>query len=437
MKKILSIGLALLLFSSLCMFIAPVSAHSEQIPGHFEWSKGDVVPTAGKVIYEISFIPDDTENYDIVTAEIEINIAKATPKSEEDETWDEENVTAIAFAKRGTLIKDVEISDYNIYDVDGNILPGTWEWKNSDVEIHSEGVYPVVFVPDDTNYEELNTKVYVKIKSGGSSGEVRYNVVTYDVGDYGKIAENYRKTEKVKYGETVKDIPLIDVDEGYKHIGWEINGETIDPYSFMVKEKVTLKAVYIPINKIKYLQGYDGYIYPDNPLTRAEAATLFARISGWTDDGHSYSVTFSDVNNDEWYAESIKFVAEKSIVFGFEDGTFRPDEYITRAELSTMIYRYLNLSSTAKSHFTDVTAHWSERYVAVLESLKFINGYEDGTFRPDDNVTRAETVKCLNKMLGIDSLMYEIENPNFKDIDETHWAFKEIAVVTYNTKQEE
>lgn len=433
MKKINILISIILVIASLNASL--VFAQSERIQGRFEWSKGDVIPTAGKVEYEVTFIPDDIQNYDTATTTIELDIAKAVPKSESDGEWNSENVTAIAFAKSGDMFKDIEISDYNIYDVNNNILPGTWRWNNEDEKVSISGEYDIIFIPDDSvNYEELQTKVYITVqKSGsGSSNSVKYNVVTYDAGEFGKISEGYSKTEKVRHGETVKNIPQITADDGYKHIGWEANGETIDLSSFEVNEKVIFKAVYVKVNMIKYLQGYNGYVYPDSSITRAEAATIFARISGYAKENNTAGISrFTDVNNSDWYAGAVKFTADKGIITGYEDGTFRPEANITRAELSVMIYRYLGLTATAKSHFEDVTSHWAERYIATLENLNFINGYEDKTFRPDNYITRAETVKCVNRMLGIDGSTYETEKPDFADIDKTHWAFEDIAAVAY------
>lgn len=435
----------LVIFILVSLSIVPVSAQSEQITGHFEWSKGEIIPDAGKVQYEITFIPDDSENYDTATTAIDIDIAQVEPNVKDingEEIEDTEGgntgdgpvyiidaVTAIAFAEKGEPLIDVEISDYNVYDLNGNILAGSFVFEDTGVVLEKTGEYKVLFIPDNKNYSNIETKVYITVRSSGGGSSTQYYVVSYDTGEYGVIEGNKGLTEKVKKGDKLQNVPTIKMlDDNYKHIGWEVDGEMIDTSTYIVNSKVILKAVYIPINKVKYLTGYEGKVYPDNNITRAEAATLFSRILGDKEAAGS-SKMFSDVNNSDWYFDYIDKASKHSIINGYEDNTFKPNNSITRAEMAVMIYRYMNMNTTAKSKFPDVTGHWAERYIAVLENLHILNGYQDNTFKPDDYITRAEAVKCINGMLGIDSSVYADEPNKFSDIDSTHWAYKDISLV--------
>ena len=169
---------------------------------------------------------------------------------------------------------------------------------------------------------------------------------------------------------------------------------------------------------------------PDEPLTRAEAAALISRLAADKRPAQGKAV-FPDVDKGEWYYNAVVSLAERGVLNGYEDGTFRPDTQITRAELAAMLSQFLYGSTVPNgSTFSDVSEQdWFYEPVMRLAENSFLMGYEDKTIRPGNVVTRAEAVTILNRMTG---KMYldTMQNP-FLDID-GHWAHDEIVAACSN-----
>lgn len=175
---------------------------------------------------------------------------------------------------------------------------------------------------------------------------------------------------------------------------------------------------------LKYLNGYpDGSVRADHAITRAETASIFYRLLKKTYKDGNASSTFTDVAYDAWYSLAVSTLADLGIIMGYEDGTFRPDDPITRAEFATIASRFDKLTSVQDNIFSDVDEnHWAVAYINTAYQNGWINGYEDGTFKPQQSITRAEVVKIVNTMLNRNPDHIEIENP-YNDITEAHWAY--------------
>ena len=142
----------------------------------------------------------------------------------------------------------------------------------------------------------------------------------------------------------------------------------------------------------------------------------------------SNTVSFSDVADNAWYATAVKTLASHGIIGGYADGTYKPGEKITRAEFATIASNFDKLSS-GTSQFSDVTPeHWAYKFIVSAATKGWINGYPDGTFRPDNNITRGEVVALLNSVLGrspdkkfIDK--NEAKLRTFPDVPKTYWNY--------------
>ena len=159
-------------------------------------------------------------------------------------------------------------------------------------------------------------------------------------------------------------------------------------------------------NHYAYIIGYptdDGtkIVKPENNITRAEVATIFFRLL--TDESRTKFWTtendFSDVESADWYNNAISTAAQAGIVNGYEDGTFRPNNPITRAEFAAIASRFANVPFEGEDMFSDITGHWAADNINEATTVGWINGYEDGTFRPDRNITRAEAMTLINRVL--------------------------------------
>ena len=175
-------------------------------------------------------------------------------------------------------------------------------------------------------------------------------------------------------------------------------------------------------------------------MTRAEAAAIFARnISDRKGESILNKKTaFVDVDTNAWYNSFVSYLESYNIIVGYDDGSFRPDAQITRAEFVTMCMRFYGMfdtvKSSAKNIFADVPAsHWAASNICNAIAMNWIVGYADGTFKPDSNITRAEVVTIVNRVTerAADT---EYVNKNlstlnrFTDLtDKGYWAYYEIT----------
>lgn len=152
---------------------------------------------------------------------------------------------------------------------------------------------------------------------------------------------------------------------------------------------------------VAYIMGYpDGTVQPEGQITRAEACTIFFRLLTDSSRDYYFSKTndYTDVNAGDWFNNAISTLSNAGIVTGYNDGTFRPNQPITRGEMAKIIANFANLNKGTKS-FTDLSGHWSKTYVELAAGNGWIAGYPDGSFRPDQKITRAETVTMINRVL--------------------------------------
>lgn len=152
---------------------------------------------------------------------------------------------------------------------------------------------------------------------------------------------------------------------------------------------------------VAYIMGYpDGTVQPEGEITRAEACTIFFRLLTESSRDYYFSKTndYTDVNAGDWFNNAISTLSNAGIVTGYNDGTFRPNQPITRGEMAKIIANFANLNKGTKS-FTDLSGHWSKSYVELAAGNGWIAGYPDGSFRPDQKITRAETVTMINRVL--------------------------------------
>lgn len=188
---------------------------------------------------------------------------------------------------------------------------------------------------------------------------------------------------------------------------------------------------------------------PDDHLTRAQAVTILARLKGWT-DGTEVEVSdmFSDVKekdakgNDIWYYDAVCFAKKNGITEGKEDGTFGPDENITRAEFTKMLASMTDAGKNptgADASLADAKAHWANKWIGYVETnyAGSITGREDNLFHPNDDITRAEVAKIVNGYLGrlqsvsakeADQLDADLNA--FDDVNRCTWYYNNVVEAT-------
>ena len=152
-----------------------------------------------------------------------------------------------------------------------------------------------------------------------------------------------------------------------------------------------------------YIVGYpDGNVKPGGNITRAEVATIFFRLL--TEDVRTANSTqansLSDVSRGQWFNHAISTLSSMGIVKGNPDGTFDPDAPITRAEFAAIAARFDDKNTNNTSNFSDIASHWAKDEIGVAANKGWINGYPDSTFRPDQYITRAEAMTLVNRVLN-------------------------------------
>ena len=231
------------------------------------------------------------------------------------------------------------------------------------------------------------------------------------------LDENYRggkiTDHEVDEGELIAPYLYIPRRRGYIFRGWSYDRKHLeevkpedriytDTTLYAIWKKAEIEKVEEP-EEIKgedhkaYIFGYpNGTVRPNGNITRAEAAAMLARLLNIEAIGSSAKPNFKDTKS-AWYNKAINAVVARGIMKGYPDGRFRPNAPITRAEFTQMISTIDN-KPYGEAPFIDVKGHWAERAIGSEYQAKRITGYPDGLFRPDANITRAEAAVILNKI---------------------------------------
>ena len=252
---------------------------------------------------------------------------------------------------------------------------------------------------------------------GGGGGFVSsINSVNVKVTDKdGKTVSVSKSTGTDKVTLTLPTGKTLETGNWYTITVTDRSGKAKADYTVILKDRknneVTGKTdkdgvIILPATEHKsYIVGYeDGTFRPDSDMTRAEVAAIFARlISEEKDEQASGKATFSDVSGNDWYAPELGYLEKYNIIKGYEDGTFRPDAPVTRAEFTAMTVRYYDLFNEVKypantTKYSDIdSSYWAVKDISFATSEKWLNGYADGTFKGDSNITRAEVVTVVNR----------------------------------------
>lgn len=234
--------------------------------------------------------------------------------------------------------------------------------------------------------------------------------VTYDNGVAGAndslYAEGYKdnevKTTTTDWAEQEDGSYTRTVTRKCNYCGYEEETTEID---WNVPKSIIAAACLNTKDHYSYLIGYsDGTVRPNGRITRAEVATIFFRLL--TDDARqrnwSSENNFSDVSADKWYNNAVSTLCHMGVLGGYSDGTFRPNAPITRAEFAKIAVSFSQANGSAVySYFTDVkTTDWFAPYVTAAKDSSLIEGYSDGSFKPENRITRAEACAIVNRVLG-------------------------------------
>ncbi len=173
----------------------------------------------------------------------------------------------------------------------------------------------------------------------------------------------------------------------------------------ITEEAVPLAAITLGALNLQdhfaYVLGYeDGTVRPENSMTRAEVATIFYRLL--TDESRKQYLSgksgFRDVSSSDWFNKAVSTLVNADVLTGYSDGSFRPGAYVTRAEFATILSKFTDERSISSS-LSDVSNHWAKDQINTVYAKGWVSGYSDDTFRPNKVVTRAEVMTMINRLL--------------------------------------
>lgn len=179
----------------------------------------------------------------------------------------------------------------------------------------------------------------------------------------------------------------------------------------------------------------DGLVRPEANISRAEVVTILFRCL--TDESRAYFWStenpFSDVKQTNWYNNAVSTLCNAGIINGLPDGTFRPNDPITRAEYATMLARFYKIEHSDDVTFSDIEGHWAQEYIVSGAANGYINGDPDGRFRPDEPITRAEAMALTNRVLGRKADRDHLLDGMIKwpdNADTTKWYYADVQEAT-------
>ena len=246
------------------------------------------------------------------------------------------------------------------------------------------------------------------------------------------ISETIPRNIKVDISRAEPGVPPVNPSDP------SVPGIVTDPIDIGDPDGVPLTPDIDLIVYKPFMNGYpDGRLGPNDPLTRAELAQMIYNLYS-VDDTAQYTATFADTD-DHWGVNAIAFCQTNGFMNGYPDGTFLPDRNLTRAELSKTVFNIKNMSAAGEAPFPDVSGHWASEEIGALYAAEIIGGYPDGTFMPENNITRAETAKIICLADERDEDLFDTFK-DFPDLDASHWGYKYLMSATngynYNSAEE-
>lgn len=281
---------------------------------------------------------------------------------------------------------------------------------------------------EKTDKENVETTGEKEIQSE-SDADKTYMVVFKD-GDSELAAFELKK------GETVPDIPSND-KSGSVILGWICDGVFMKDVSDAKCIGDTVYSVWKSPSKkydehIQYMSGINGAFKPNEYITRAQFCVILDRLYQLTDN--SCGGKYTDISEGQWYSESIYNVTSSAMMDGYPDGSFKPENPMTRAEFVAVMCKLYEVK-LSNSEFNDIESHWAENEIKFAADSGWINGYSDGSFKPDSFMTRAETCAVMNRILersawGSTELLVNKSAHPFYDVGVNDWFFSDVAEAT-------
>ena len=402
------------------------------------WTYSSPIMTFDNCIFESSGkVVNVYTDYSAGTHDITVNFKDCTVHSTNPESKSFLNINDANMGKYKYILNFTGINTVDGIKADG--IKAT-EGSHKDYDKEQEDV-------TCSKLFEFNTK-----RERGNSGRTVVSIDGKTVWENGKMVAHAIDTANDKYTDGYKDNAFTVMETGWvqqsdgsykwmvtrvcKYCGYE---ETVEE-----TKRDDITAVLLPAlqantdDHYSYLIGYaDGTVRPNGKITRAEVATIFFRLLD--DDTRakywSSKNDVSDVSADKWYNNAVSTLSNMGVIGGYADGTFRPDAPISRAEFAKIAVSFTqNNGSAVYNYFTDVkTTDWFAPYVTAAKDAGLIEGYSDGSFKPESKITRAEACAIVNRTLGrkpSKAHMKISDRIDWPDVQTTDWFYEAIMEAT-------
>ena len=346
-------------------------------------------------------------------------------------------------AETYTGVKDESANTYTFATKDGKTYPDTVTYtaKNGDTPAQftwniNEDVYAGTKVTLSYNLElttrEKNPGTYgvEDLKGNGQIEQGKTPIYTNEKAAlYIKEKENNQEKEIAVFPKPSVSYTISSGSSGSHSGGSRPSLNTKDHYGYIIGYPVDYYTGQPTTDQTK------KPVRPEGKITRAEVATIYFRML--TDESRtkfwSQNSGYSDVKAGDWFNNAVSTLSKAGIIAGYEDGSFRPNGYITRAEFATIAARFFDVTYNGKDLFPDISGHWAKDYINQAANKGFVNGYEDGTFKPDRNITRAEAVTLVNRTLDRhpDKSHFTKDMLVWPDnMDQTKWYYADMQEAT-------
>ena len=396
---------------------------------NFERTNENLTGAHGKLLSELVVKPDMTDitgNYVYVPSETKYSINDGNKVPVGNATFTEANTVIHQYYyldETGKIGKDEE----NKPTDESDKIPDAWQYKVT---------FKVVNGSWDNKTNEAIVKYVTKKDAAGNNSATGT--------------------------ATLSDVPAVgnEPNSGYRasgswdetpSVGLEIKKDTEFTFTYFRRSsggssRPSTPTVTIPDDVPTGLNGKDHYAYiigygnndvrPQNNITRAEVATIFFRLL--TDETREANMTksngYNDVKDGDWFCCAVSTLSKMGIIKGYEDGSFKPNDPISRAEFAAIAARFDPDGDKTPATFADVTSHWAKDEISIAANHGWIKGYEDGSFKPDQKITRAETMTLVNRVLN---RLPEAKDDLHKDMktwvdnmDETAWYYLAVQEAT-------
>ncbi len=308
----------------------------------------------------------------------------------EDEEAEEEVITAaVADNSEASNISPTNILE----NVTASPAPTDDVSANTTAAVTDEGTGEITGVDEEAEQTSMSASLY-----GVEGGSVGAYTVTYYDSD-GTVLS----TESVASGASPAAVPEKGSSGKAISVWADASGSAADPASAAVTADVSYYAWYMPelntTEHYRYINGTGNACFsPTSSLTRGQAAYILYQLLEDNTESGPYNCTFSDVSSSAYYYNAVKALASYGVLNGYDNGTFQPGNSVTRAEFVKMLVTLTGVTGSDGS-FTDISGHWGKSYILAATAQGWLNGYTDGSFRPNNSITRAEAVVIVNRVL--------------------------------------